>query len=119
VVDRTNDTYICVCFFVPFRLVEAFLFRRKTTSAYVEKYIQELTINDTYICIYFFFPFLLDIYDFVWGQAFLHKTEPFPHRLVLLSTAVLDRREFLNRQEMTFSRLMNSHDNSKNSNIFY
>ena len=47
------------------------------------------------MCVYFFFPFLLDMYDFVWGEAFFHKVEQFPHRLILLSTAalcVLDQR---------------------------
>ena len=39
------------------------------------------------MCVYIFFPFLLDMYDFVWGEAFLHKVEQFPHRLILLSTA--------------------------------
>ncbi len=38
--------------------------------------------------IYFFFSFLLDMYDFVWGEAFLNKVEQFLHRLVLLPTAV-------------------------------
>ncbi len=42
-------------------------------------------MNDRYMFI-FFFPFLLDMYDFMWGEAFLYKVEQFSHRLVKWST---------------------------------
>jgi len=44
-----------------------------------------------YTCIYIFFfvlPFLLDLCDFMWGEAFLLEVEQFLDQLVQWSTAV-------------------------------
>jgi hypothetical protein len=69
-------------------MVKSFFFKKK--HFYLNRNVPVRTVNGSYIYIWLnsFVPFLLDMCDFLWGEAFLHKRGQFPHRLVLLSTAV-------------------------------
>jgi len=74
---------------------------KRSISTLIEMYLQGQWMIVSYIYIYIclnsFVPFLLDMCDFLWGEAFLHKREQFPHRLVLLSTAESHMWEITNR----------------------
>jgi hypothetical protein len=94
-------------FFVQRDTIELLLLKIKSVSKNEKSFHSELkyirNIKERMICIYIyiyiyiyphvfffrsFFPFLLNVFNFVWGEAFLLEVEQFPDRLVQYSTAV-------------------------------
>jgi hypothetical protein len=52
-----------------------------------KKWTSEVRFNRKIYGFFSFFRFLHNMYDFMWGEAFLHKVKEFPHRRVQWYTA--------------------------------